>query len=50
MEDDKELKCPYCGSENVEWMGDVAWSEDDKPYCCHNCDSWFGENELKTEQ
>ena len=49
MEDDKELKCPYCGSENYEWMGDVAWSEDDKPYCCHNCDSWFGENELKTE-
>lgn len=41
----EKLKCPYCCSKNVEWMGDVAWSEDNKPYCCHNCDSWFGEED-----
>ena len=37
-------KCPYCGSENIEWVGD-AFDEDNKtPYHCHECDLFFGEN------
>lgn len=34
-------KCPFCGSENFEWMGD-AFGENETPFHCHECDSWFG--------
>ena len=30
--------CPYCGSENVEWMGDALG---DDAFHCHECDTWF---------
>ena len=36
--------CPYCGSENISWMGDAHGDYEDgteKMYC-HDCDSWFG--------
>ena len=35
--------CPYCGSENVEWMGD-EFGEGNTPFHCHQCDKWFGVN------
>lgn len=41
--------CPYCGSDNISWMGDAYGDYDDgteKMYC-HECDSWFG---VKTEE
>lgn len=33
--------CPYCGSENIEWMGD-AYGDEETPFHCHECDEWFG--------
>lgn len=33
--------CPYCGSTNIEWMGDEY---EDRPFHCHECDRWFGVN------
>ena len=35
--------CPYCGSENWEFMGEEY---EPQPLHCHECDSWFGENEI----
>ena len=36
--------CPYCGSENIEWMGDAFEDEGEEvtPWHCHHCDTWFG--------
>ena len=31
--------CPFCGSENIEWMGDAFGEE--TPFHCHECDRWF---------
>lgn len=31
-------KCPYCGSENFEHMGDNDYG---MPWYCHECDRWF---------
>jgi len=33
--------CPFCGSENIEWMGDAFG--DETPYHCHECDRWFSD-------
>lgn len=41
--DDKVAFCPYCGSENIEWMGD-AYGDEETPFHCHQCDKWFGVN------
>ena len=36
--------CPYCGSENIEYMGDEDyWGE--THFHCHECDSWFSEDD-----
>ncbi len=42
---DQEVNyCPYCGSENIEWMGDAFGDteEEGTPFHCHQCDTWFG--------
>ena len=31
--------CPFCGSENIEWMGESYGTDD---FHCHECDKWFG--------
>lgn len=33
--------CPFCGSDNVEWMGD-AYGDEETPFHCHECGEWFG--------
>lgn len=38
---DEVAFCPYCGSENIEWMGD-AFGDEETPFHCHQCDKWFG--------
>ena len=37
-------KCPYCGSENFEHMGDNDYWNG-MPWHCHECDSWFNEDD-----
>ena len=40
--------CPFCGSKNIEWMGDAFGdTPQETPFHCHNCDSWFGVNTSK---
>ncbi len=40
---DDVMYCPYCGSENIEWMSDAFGTMGDtETYHCHECDSWFG--------
>lgn len=43
---DQEVNyCPYCGSENIEWMGDsFGDAGENTPFHCHQCDTWFGVN------
>lgn len=36
--------CPYCKSENFEHMGDNDYWNG-MPYHCHECDSWFSEDD-----
>jgi hypothetical protein len=38
------MYCPYCGSSNIEYMGDSFGDYEDgtDAYHCHECDSWFG--------
>ena len=44
MKDATEItKCPYCGSENIEWMGDDDYFGDTH-FHCHDCDRWFNED------
>lgn len=41
--------CPYCGSDNISWMGDAFGDFEDgtpKMYC-HHCEGWFG---VKSEE
>ena len=38
--------CPWCGSHNWEWMGDEY---DPNAYHCHECDNWFGPDDLVRE-
>ena len=40
----KIKKCPYCGSENFEHMGDNDYWNG-MPWHCHECDSWFNEDD-----
>ena len=46
---DKNIeKCPYCGSENFEFMdNNDYWNG--KVYHCHECDNWFDEEDCKRE-
>lgn len=37
-----ESVCPFCGSKNIEHMGDNDYW-DGKPWHCHECDGWFKE-------
>ena len=47
--ENKNFVCPYCGSENIERIGD-AFEEDNKtPYHCHECNSLFGEEDITRE-
>lgn len=39
-------KCPYCGSENFEHMGDNDYWNG-MPWHCHECDSWFNEDDYQ---
>ena len=39
---DSIMFCPYCGSENIEWMGDAFDEDNETPYHCHKCDKFFG--------
>jgi hypothetical protein len=45
-EEDDVKCCPFCGSPNIEWMGDAFGDSDPDdygtPFHCHECDSWFG--------
>ena len=41
-------KCPYCGSENFEFMGDNDYWNG-KPFHCHECDNWFSEEDNERE-
>ena len=38
--------CPWCGSHNWECMGDEY---DPNAYHCHECDNWFGPDDLVRE-
>lgn len=38
--------CPYCGSENWEWMGNEY---EPQKYHCHECDWWFGDDDVTRE-
>lgn len=40
-------KCPHCGSENFEWVGDAFEEGNETPYHCHECDLFFGEKDVK---
>lgn len=31
--------CPFCGGENIEYMGAEY---EPRPFHCHECDKWFG--------
>ena len=43
----KEItNCPHCGSENIEWVGDAFAEDNETPYHCHECDKFFGENDI----
>ena len=44
MEKIKIEKCPYCGSENFEHMGENDYWNG-MPWHCHECDSWFSEDD-----
>lgn len=44
--DKKKTVCPWCGSPNVEWMGDEYPTSS---YYCHECDWWFGKDDLERE-
>ena len=39
--------CPFCGSENISWMGDAHGDYEDgtEQMYCHQCDKWFGVKE-----
>ena len=37
-------KCPHCGSENFEHMGNNDYWNG-MPWHCHECDSWFNEDD-----
>ena len=43
---EKETKCPYCGSPNVEWIGNEYEPND---YHCHECDCWFSLEDCERE-
>lgn len=43
MDEIKIEKCPYCGSENFEHMGENDYWNG-MPWHCHECDSWFSED------
>lgn len=38
--------CPYCGSENWEWMGNEYEPQE---FHCHECDRWFGDDDVVRE-
>ena len=42
-------KCPYCGSENYEHMGENDYWNG-MPWHCHECDSWFNEEEYERQE
>lgn len=42
----KITKCPYCGSENFEYMGENDYWNG-MPWHCHECDCWFSEDDCK---
>lgn len=35
-------KCPYCGSEIIEYVGDALPDDNETPFHCHECDRFFG--------
>ena len=41
-------KCPYCGSENFEHMGENDYWNG-RPWHCHECDCWFNEDDYEHE-
>jgi len=41
--------CPYCGSENIEWMGDDD-CYNEYHWHCHECDCWFDEDVCEHEK
>jgi hypothetical protein len=43
-------KCPLCGSENIEWMGDAFEEGNLTPFHCHQCDSFFGEEDVRRKK
>ena len=46
----KEIRpCPYCGSMNHEWVGDAFDEDNPRPNHCHECDSFFGEEDYEFE-
>jgi predicted nucleic acid-binding Zn-ribbon protein len=43
----KEISvCPFCGSEKFEYMGDEYKPQE---YHCHECDTWFGDEDVERE-
>ena len=43
-EEIKVKKCPYCGGENFEHMGENDYWNG-MPWHCHECDNWFNEDD-----
>lgn len=39
--------CPYCGSKNVEFVGNEC---NPYPYHCYECDEWFNEQTKRREE
>ena len=48
-QDDDITCCPYCGSENIEWVGDAFEPSNATPYHCHECDKFFGKEDTERE-
>ena len=47
---ESEIKtCPYCGSENIEWISDDD-CYNEYHWHCHECDSWFDADVCEHEE
>jgi uncharacterized protein YbaR (Trm112 family) len=34
--------CPFCHSNDIEYMGDAVGHDNITPFHCHSCNEWFG--------
>ena len=49
MKENEIKTCPYCGSENIEWISDDD-CYNEYHWHCHECDSWFDADVCEHEE